>query len=124
MDRRTEQANPDTRLDPNGERTRYDYDAAGRVTRITSPKGVLSTGTDKDFALDFDYDPLDRVIRQTRYEVDPANAVTRTLVTHTCYDPAGDKRAVTYPRANLATVDCSSTTTPFTKRFTYTPHTG
>jgi RHS repeat-associated protein len=121
MDRTLERANADTKVDPLGERTQYAYDAAGRVNRITSPKGVLSPATDKDHAVFFDYDALDRPVRQTRYEVDGAGAVTRTLVTQTCFDTAGDKRSVTLPRFGTAQVDCAATTTPFTKRFAYYP---
>jgi RHS repeat-associated protein len=119
MDRPLLVTGPDKSADPAGERTAFAYDAAGRTTRVTQPKGVRTGSTDKDFATFFDYDPLDRVTRSTRYEVNGSGNVTKTETAHRCYDLAGDLRSVTAPRAERASIDCGSTTTPFTTRFEY-----
>lgn len=120
MDRLTRVTGADTSADPAGERTELAYDAAGRLTKRTEPKGVASTNTAEDFAEFLDYDTLDRVVKHTRKEVS-GTTVTSTYLTHACYDTAGDLRSVTSPRANLTTVDCASTTTAFTARFDYDP---
>jgi RHS repeat-associated protein len=101
MDRPTEIANPDTSVDPRGERTALGYDAAGRLVKQTKPKGVLSPTVD-DFTTIYGYDPLDRVIKQTAFGTSTAEA----RHTHLCYDIAGDLRSVTSPRAGLASVSC------------------
>jgi YD repeat-containing protein len=104
MDRRTLLSNPQ------GEQTKVDYDQAGRATQVTSPKGMLTGGVvDKDFATLYEYDDLDRVIRQKRHMVDATGAITATRITYFCYDLAGDLRSITRPNANLATVACPST---------------
>ena len=104
MDRPTLAANPE------GDQTTVDYDQAGRTVKVTSPKGVATGGAlDKDFATFYAYDDLDRVLRQTQYQVDSTGAITTTRRTHYCYDLAGDLRSVTQPNANLATVTCPAT---------------
>jgi RHS repeat-associated protein len=106
MDQQTLASNPQT------EQTRVDYDDAGRVIKVTSPKGVATSGPlnlDKDFATLYEYDDLDRVIRQKQHTVDATGAITATRTTHYCYDLAGDLRSVTQPNANLATVTCPGT---------------
>jgi YD repeat-containing protein len=106
MDRPTLRANPDTSVDPAGERTSYDYDAAGRLSRQTRPKGVLTTSVADDYATVLDYDKLDRVIRQTQY----GTSTSDKRVTHRCYDlAAGDLRSITAPRAGLDQVSCPAT---------------
>jgi YD repeat-containing protein len=106
MDRPLLVTGPDTSADPAGERTRTDYDAAGRPFKVTRPKGVAS-GTVDDFTTLVDYDALDRVVRQTQYGTDTSTAQTR--ITHSCYDLAGDLRSVTAPKAGVATVTCPGT---------------
>lgn len=101
---------------PQNEKTEYLYDAAGRLTRVTSPKGVATTGTNQDFALVYDYDPLDRVIRETRY--DTGQVPAKALITHFCYDLAGDLRTVTAPKADVASVTCA-TPPGFTTSYDY-----
>jgi RHS repeat-associated protein len=118
MDRRLEIVSPDTSSDPLGERTAFQYDGAGRLARLTQPLGVQSTATDQDFATFFSYDALDRVIREAAYEV-AGTTVTQTRTTHFCFGAAGDLVSVTAPLARLDVVDCASTATPFTTRFTY-----
>ncbi|HEU5315291.1 MAG TPA: PA14 domain-containing protein, partial [Chloroflexota bacterium] len=114
MDRRT------SATDALGERTEYRYDGAGRTDRVTLPKGVGSTSTDQDYATFFTFDALDRVTKQTQYEVNSSGAVTRTLNTHHCFTAAGDLKWVVDPNANLSSVDCAAQTPPsFTTRFEY-----
>jgi YD repeat-containing protein len=119
MDRPVLVANPDTSVDASGERTRFTYDAAGRLVKQEQPKGVLSATVD-DFATVSTYDPLDRVVRETVYGTDTSTAQTRN--THLCYDIAGDLRSVTSPRADLATVTCPGdgpAAAAFTSTYTY-----
>jgi RHS repeat-associated protein len=117
MDRPLVVSNSDRSVDPLGERTGYEYDQAGRVKKITQPKGMppASTVTD-DYTTLLEYDPLDRVIRQTRY----GSSTTDKRTLHLCYDLAGDLRSVTTPRAALTSVSCpAAATTPFTSRLDY-----
>ncbi|MFB9236170.1 Ig-like domain-containing protein [Plantactinospora siamensis] len=119
MDRPLVVANPDTSVDPNGERTRYSYDAAGRLREQEQPKGVLSATAD-DYSTVYTYDGLDRVLRQTEYGTDTSAGQSRT--SHLCYDVAGDLRSVTSPRAGLASVTCPGNgpaTGSFTATYTY-----
>jgi YD repeat-containing protein len=119
MDQQTLASNPEN------ERTKVDYDDAGRPIQVTSPKGVLTSGVvDKDFATLYDYDDLDRVVRQKQHTVDPSTgAITATRTTHACYDLAGDLRSVTQPNANLGSVTCPgtgpATGVAFTSTFDY-----
>jgi RHS repeat-associated protein len=117
MDRPRLTTGPDTSADPAGERTLRDYDQAGRLRKITKPRGMppASAVTD-DFTTVLDYDPLDRVIRQTENGASTAD----TRITHFCYDLAGDLISVTAPNAAPATPTCSATdTTRFTTRYDY-----
>ncbi len=108
MDRQTLMTGPDTSVDAAGERTAMVYDAAGRLTSQTLPKGVATPGSANDFAAFYAYDALDRVVRQTRHLTDAAGAITSSLRTHACYDVGGDLVQLTSPRANLATVNCAA----------------
>lgn len=118
MDRLTSSVVPHdpTSSDPTQQsaKTTWSYDAAGRLTVETDPKGVLTTNTDKDFATYYGYDQSDRETSQTRYEVDANGNVTRTERTHTCYDLAGDVRSETSPIGDAAFPGCPSQTTPYT----------
>ncbi len=117
MDRRTLETGPDTSADPAGERTRFDYDAAGRLVKLTEPKGVASATTD-DYATVTGYDLLDRVTKRTVYGTSTAQA----RVTQMCYDLAGDLRSVTMPRAGSATITCPGdgpANAPFTTETDY-----
>lgn len=100
MDRQELVTGPDRTVDPNGERVGYRYDAAGRLDRITRPKGVATTATDTDFATDLEYDLLDRVLR--RIERDGS----ANRITHYCYGTTGDLLSTTAPKANLPSVNC------------------
>ena len=115
MDQQTLAANPQ------GDKTQLDYDPAGRLIKVTSPKGVATGGAlDKDFATLYAYDDLDRVLRQTQYQLDSTGAITTTRRTHYCYDLAGDLCSLTQPNANLATVTCPGTGPPTGVAFTST----
>jgi RHS repeat-associated protein len=99
MDRRTQIRNPE------GEKTGLAYDTAGRLTLATRPKGLLEpppppppTNPEKDYATEYKYDRLDRVVSNIRYDADGV-ASRRT---HFCYNAVGDLRWVTAPRAGLA----------------------
>lgn len=118
MDRRTLTTGPDTAADSAGERTAYQYDAAGRMIRLTRPKGVQTTNTDLDFAQFRDYDPLDRVVRQYQHQLDANSAITVTHYTHFCYDLAGDLRSVTAPQAGVSTINCA-TPPSYTTKYDY-----
>ncbi|MDQ4124525.1 MAG: DNRLRE domain-containing protein [Actinomycetota bacterium] len=105
-----------TQANPQGETTSFTYDAAGRRTKVTTPKGQTTPAEDKDFATFLDYDALDRVIRETRY--DTSTVPAKPLITHFCFDTAGDLRSVTKPKADVATVDCAAPP-GFTRKHTY-----
>jgi RHS repeat-associated protein len=121
MDRKMLTTNPDTSADPAGERTQYQYDAAGRMSSVTLPKGVLTPSIVNDFATFYTYDALDRATSQTRYQVDGSGAITQTFVDVACYNASGDLASATAPKAGLtaSTINCSSTTLPNTTYYTY-----
>ena len=91
-------------------RTEMRYDAAGRLDRITDPKGWITS---------FDYDALDRLLRTRRDH--RVGAGTRTLVELRCYDAAGNLASVTAPKAALLpTAECPvAATQPYTTFLTY-----
>ena len=62
-------------------RTIFNYDGAGRLRRVTLPKGVVTTGNPDDFVTQYEYDPLDRVVSEIR--LDGQGGARRT---HHCYD--------------------------------------
>jgi RHS repeat-associated protein len=120
MDRLTLSTSPDTSIDPNGERTQYDYDTAGRLIKQTDPRGMLTTNTANDFATVFAYDAADQLTSTTQYLVDSAGNITETLNSFYCYTVGGDMRWYVSPRANLASIDCTAQTPPaFTTSHTY-----
>jgi RHS repeat-associated protein len=118
MDRQTLVTGPDTSADPQGERTRYTYDDAGRLTQLELPRGVQTTAFANDFSIFYSYDLLDRVVKQTSYDLDGSGAITATRNTHYCYDTPGNLISVTTPRAGLASITCP-TTAAFTTKYTY-----
>jgi RHS repeat-associated protein len=120
MDRKLLVTGPDRSVDPAGERTENEYDSAGRVVRVTSPKGML-TASPYDFATFNDYDVMDRVATETRYEVNGTGQITTTLRTYSCYSDTGDLLSVTAPEAAIdpATFDCSTPNLPYTTRYAY-----
>jgi RHS repeat-associated protein len=114
MDRPLVVSNSDKSVDPAGERTRYEYDDAGRMVKVTYGKGVLSATVDDNTSV-LTYDRLDRLIRQTAF----GTGTTDKRVTHLCFDLAGDLRSVTSPRANLDAISCPATGLSFTARYDY-----
>ncbi|HEV2891995.1 MAG TPA: RHS repeat-associated core domain-containing protein, partial [Frankiaceae bacterium] len=120
MDRPDLVTMPDTSADPAGERMTMTYDAAGRLTRRTLPRGVQSAAAD-DFTDVFDYDPLDRVVTTKRYEVGSNGTITRTLQAHRCFETDGDVKSITFPRANQTTPNCDATGVPYRATFEYDP---
>ncbi|WP_415839127.1 hypothetical protein, partial [Pseudoalteromonas byunsanensis] len=48
-----------------GSTTRYVYDAHGKLLQETTPRGVLTEGTEGDFSTRYSYDGLGRVLSQT-----------------------------------------------------------
>ncbi|HEU4349309.1 MAG TPA: RHS repeat-associated core domain-containing protein [Actinoplanes sp.] len=100
MDRTSLVTNPDTSADPAGERTKYDYDAAGRLSTVTLPIGML-TGVAKDHQVLNSFDSLDRISAQTRNQVSSTGVVQETRTSYRCYDNVGNLTASVAPNANL-----------------------
>jgi RHS repeat-associated protein len=118
MDRRTLVTGPDTSADPTGERTRYQYDVAGRVTQVTLPLGVQNGTPNNTRTVNYAYDALDRVTAQTQNH-DTGSGI-QTVTTLRCYDTVGNLVSVTAPRAGLGSIACPGTTaTPFTTVYGY-----
>jgi RHS repeat-associated protein len=118
MDRPTLVTGANKNADPAGERMAYAYDAAGRLTQTTSPKGMRTPDIPDDFSQKYVYDALDRVVREEEPDYENG-ALARVARTHYCYSAAGDLVGVTSAGANLATVDCSATTPAYTTTSTY-----
>jgi YD repeat-containing protein len=114
MDRQTLVIGPDTSAnsgDPNGERTKFEYDGAGRLIKATLPNGVKTTSPTNDFAITFGYDDLDRVIRQSRDNKKQDQSI-ETLNALFCYDLAGDLVRAIAPQAGLSSPVCAPTDPP------------
>jgi RHS repeat-associated protein len=109
MDRVELVTGPDQRVDPAGERWAFTYDTAGRLTRQVAPRGLATSDVAGDYATDFAYDPLDRVLRETRHNVGTDGVAGPASITHRCYDLAGDLVSVTAPNAALDARDCAPT---------------
>ncbi len=119
MDHRSQVTNPDKSADPAGERTHYDYDAAGRLQVVTLPLGMKS-GIAKDHQVFNTYDPLDRVVQQTRYQVDSAGTVQQTRNSFRCYDNVGNLVASVAPNAALTQAPaCPPSGVPSTTTYSY-----
>ena len=107
MDRLTLVTGPDTSEDSEGERTKFEYDTAGRMIRQTAPKGITTPPAD-DYVTGYAYDPLDRLLRETRHHVLADGTVKPSSITHYCYDLAGDLVSVTAPNAGLSSRTCDA----------------
>jgi RHS repeat-associated protein len=120
MDRETLITGPDRKVDPDGERTKLEYDEAGRVSRITEPKGVDSESVANDFTTVLEYDDLDRVIRRIQHNVE-GGTLKESKRTHYCYEAlTGDLKWLVAPKANATSVSCTGTTTPrYAQRYSY-----
>jgi RHS repeat-associated protein len=98
---------PLTEVGPHeNETTTLSYDGAGRLEKLTDPRGNASTLAG-DGVTTFGYDELDRVVRESRDEFENG-ALRNTLHTHYCFDMAGDLIAALPPAFNSATRDCNS----------------
>ena len=86
------------------------------MTEVETPRGV-STPAVHDYSTQYAYDLLDRP------RVETANGVSKSRLTHYCFDAAGDLRSITAPR-DAATVACGANGAPagtaFTERHEYT----
>jgi RHS repeat-associated protein len=93
------------------------YDAAGRPSQVTAPRGVATAAAD-DYSESTVYDLLDRPLRMT------ATGVSETRTVSYCYDRAGDVRSITRQRNAPITVSCgddgAALGTPYTERRAYT----
>ncbi|MBO0885716.1 MAG: RHS repeat protein, partial [Mycobacterium sp.] len=124
MDRPILTTGPDTSADPQGERTQYHYDDAGRLDQEVTPvgyqSGVRAPASTSPGTINFTYDTLDRQLTQTSYHKD-ASGVVHPLTTYNCYDNVGNLTSVTQPDANLSSLSCPAVqgTTPFTSFYTY-----
>jgi RHS repeat-associated protein len=95
MDQQLKAAGPE-----DGVETVYDYDEGGRLDTVTSPEGTASSVAE-DHKVDYDYDLIDRVIRERRW--DQPGSQPRALDTWFCYEElTGDLLWVTPPRAQLS----------------------
>ena len=118
MDRPVLVTGPDTSADPAAERTRYQYDVAGRLTQVTLPLGVQNGTPNNTHTVNYAYDGLDRVTAQTLNH-DSGSGI-QALNTLRCYDLGGNLVSVTAPKAGLSSVGCPGTTsTPFTTVYGY-----
>jgi RHS repeat-associated protein len=103
------------------ETTAVKYDAAGRVQRVTSPRGV-ATGAENDFSTSYVYDLLDRPLLVTRHGIGGQERPSWF-----CYDAAGDLRSITRPRETPEPAVCGPEGAEgdpgpkFTWRYEYTP---
>jgi RHS repeat-associated protein len=115
MDRETRATEPEQ-----NEVTTHEYDLAGRLTRTTLPKGVLTASPLNDYVTENLYDLLDRVETEIRY--DAAGVPARK--THYCYENGtGDLLLMTAPKANLAVPPNCNTSpppvVPYSTSYTY-----
>ncbi|HYT10232.1 MAG TPA: Ig-like domain-containing protein, partial [Mycobacteriales bacterium] len=119
MDRQTLVTGPDTSADSAGERTRLEYDEAGRVKTVTLPLGVKNGTPNNTRTINNSYDALDQTVKQTRYH-QKADGSIETLTQHGCYDTVGNLVSTTAPKAALASVTCPAAhTTPYTTVYGY-----
>jgi RHS repeat-associated protein len=120
MDRVTLDTGPDTSADAAGERIAYAYDAAGRLTQQTDPLGVKTAAPDKDHAVIYDYDALDRVTSKTQYSYKADGTVDSTMRQQYCFDLAGNLRSVTEAKGGPAAVTCTPyASASYTTKLTY-----
>ncbi|MFL6138399.1 MAG: phage tail tip lysozyme [Frankiaceae bacterium] len=108
MDREVAETDPGTSAGQ--QPTTFSYDAAGRQTQMTLPRGVATTTITNDFATTWSYDTLDRVTAETQYPAD--GSTTGARVTNYCYDQAGDIRSVTAPRGAQSDAPAPFTSCP------------
>ena len=119
--------------DPVGAVTTRAYDDAGRLSRTTLPRGVITSALDDDFVTENVYDQLDRVVMEKQYPCSQAlgsdcmtQQVDSTRRTYSCYQAgSGDLLWVTAPNTDWAGGDVGpncNTPDPIpshTTRYTY-----
>jgi RHS repeat-associated protein len=80
--------------------TRYHYDQVGNTTKVETPRGTATTGTDEDFASRTEYDKLNRPVKQFQ-PYDPADSEHNKsdVYTETVYDEVGRVQKTSLPPA-------------------------
>ncbi|MGW6356549.1 DNRLRE domain-containing protein [Streptomyces sp. NPDC055092] len=80
--------------------TRYQYDQVGNATKVETPRGTATTGTDVDFAARTEYDKLNRPVKQFQ-PYDPADEKYNKadVYTETVYDEVGRVKKTSLPPA-------------------------
>ncbi|MGW1086976.1 DNRLRE domain-containing protein [Streptomyces sp. NPDC002596] len=80
--------------------TRYHYDQVGNTTKVETPRGTATTGTDEDFAARTEYDKLNRPVKQFQ-PYDPADEKYNKadVYTETVYDEVGRVKKTSLPPA-------------------------
>jgi YD repeat-containing protein len=112
MDRETLAVGPRTAAQGGPVKTKTEYDSAGRVTRVTKPKGVDSAPAN-DYVTETAYDLLDRELTVTQHATESG----ASRVTNYCYDDAGDLRSVTGPKGAASFTSCPN---PAAEPYVYT----
>ncbi|MFI0409215.1 DNRLRE domain-containing protein [Actinomadura sp. 3N508] len=85
--------------------TSYAYDKVGNITKVTQPKGTLTSGDDSDFVTGYTYNEINRPVAVTNAE--------NQQITY-AYDNAGNVVTVTDPRKNT-----TSEPGDYTTKYTY-----
>ncbi|RKR87797.1 intein/RHS repeat-associated protein [Micromonospora pisi] len=84
--------------------TKYEYDQVGNSTRVTTPRGVATTGDADDFATVNVYDPLNRVKETwSAYDKDDGHYNTADKTFYS-YDSVGNLAKVSAPPSEGQTV--------------------
>ncbi|MFF3288106.1 DNRLRE domain-containing protein [Streptomyces sp. NPDC003023] len=80
--------------------TRFHYDQVGNTTKVETPRGTATTGTDVDFAARTEYDKLNRPVKQFQ-PYDPADSEHNKadVYTETVYDEVGRVKKTSLPPA-------------------------
>ncbi|WP_406272412.1 DNRLRE domain-containing protein [Streptomyces sp. NBC_00191] len=80
--------------------TRFQYDQVGNTTKVETPRGTATTGTDVDFAARTEYDKLNRPVKQFQ-PYDPADSEHNKadVYTETVYDEVGRVKKTSLPPA-------------------------
>ncbi|MGI5402457.1 DNRLRE domain-containing protein [Streptomyces sp. CA-135486] len=80
--------------------TRFQYDQVGNTTKVETPRGTATTGTDGDFAARTEYDKLNRPVKQFQ-PYDPADSEHNKadVYTETVYDEVGRVKKTSLPPA-------------------------
>jgi RHS repeat-associated protein len=116
-----------TRLDGDSVpvRTLTEYDAGGRIVRVTTPNGVKTSSVARDFATETSYDQLDRPYQVTHVAVDSNGNydAANSRITSYCYDLAGDLRSLTGPKGYSSFTNCPAIVDPASYSYTSASYT-